>query len=46
MNTDDTAATLQQTYDEAVATYGAESLQAWAAKQEALRYFNRETEPS
>lgn len=46
MNHDDTAASLQQDYDEAVHTHGAESLEAWAAKQEALRYFNREAQPS
>lgn len=44
MNHDDTAAALQQDYNEAVQEYGATSFQAWAAEQEARRYFNPENQ--
>jgi hypothetical protein len=37
---DDTAASLQMEYDEAVAIDGADSFDAWVCEQEARQYFN------
>lgn len=44
MSPDDTAASLQMEYDQAVAYHGATHFQAWVAEQEARRYFNPENE--
>ena len=40
MNDDDTAATLQQNYDQAVHYFGAESKEAQKAELAALNFFN------